>query len=44
LSEGSHERALTLHMPDLGSAKRNAELDALLQEFTRRLIAIMREK
>lgn len=44
LTEGSHERTLTLHLPDLGSTKRNAELDALLQEFARRLIAIMREK
>src|ERR1044072_6445279 len=44
LTEGSHERTLTLHLPDLGSAKRNAELDALLQEFARRLVAIMREK
>jgi hypothetical protein len=44
LTEGSHERTLTLHLPDLGSAKRNAALDALLQEFARRLMAIMREK
>src|SRR6516225_7568207 len=42
LTESSHERALTLHLPDLGSARRNAQLDALLQEFARRLIAIMR--
>ena len=44
LTEGPHERTLTLHLPDLGSAKRNAELDALLQEFARRLVAILREK
>jgi hypothetical protein len=44
LTEGPHERTLTLHLPELGSAKRNAELDALLQEFARRLIAIVREK
>jgi hypothetical protein len=44
LTEGAHERTLTLHLPDLGSAKRNAELDALFQEFARRLSAIMREK
>jgi hypothetical protein len=44
LTDGPHERTLTLHLPDLGNAKRNAELDALLQEFARRLIAIMREK
>jgi hypothetical protein len=41
LTEGPHERMLTLHLPDLGSAKKNAQLDALLQEFARRLIAIM---
>ena len=44
LTEGPHERTLTLHLPDLGNAKRNAELDALLQEFARRLVAIMQEK
>ena len=44
LTEGAHERTLTLHLPDLGDAKRNDELDALLQEFARRLSAIMREK
>jgi hypothetical protein len=44
LTESPHERALTLHLPDLGSARRNTQLDALLQEFARRLIAIMREK
>jgi hypothetical protein len=41
LTEGPHERMLTLHLPDLGSAKKNAQLDALLQQFARRLIAIM---
>jgi len=44
LTEGSHERTLTLHLPDLGSSKRNAQIDALLQEFARRFIAIMQEK
>ncbi|MFK4485142.1 hypothetical protein ABIA45_000220 [Bradyrhizobium sp. USDA 336] len=44
LTEGAHERTLTLHLPDLGTSKRNAELDALLQEFARRLSAIIREK
>lgn len=44
LTEGPHERTLTLHLPDLGSNKRNAQLDALLQEFARSLIAIMQEK
>jgi hypothetical protein len=41
LAEGPHERALTLHLPDLGSAKKNAQLDALLQEFARGLSAIL---
>jgi hypothetical protein len=44
LTEGPHERVLTLHLPDLGSAKKNAQLDALLQEFARRLTAIMRDE
>ena len=44
LSQGSHERMLTLHLPDLGSAKKNAQLDTLLQEFSRRLIAIMQDE
>ena len=44
LTEGPHERTLTLHLPDLGNAKRNAELDALLQEFARRLIALMQDE
>jgi hypothetical protein len=37
------ERTLTLHLPDLGSQKRNAQLDALLQDFVRRLTALMQE-
>jgi hypothetical protein len=41
LTEGPHERTLTVHLPDLGNAKKNAQLDALLQEFARRLSAIM---
>ena len=44
LSQGSHERMLTLHLPDLGSAKKNAQLDTLLQEFARRLIAIVQDE
>jgi hypothetical protein len=44
LSQGSHERMLTLHLPDLGSAKKNAQLDTLLQEFSRRLIAIVQDE
>ena len=41
LTEGPHERTLTLHLPDLGSAKKNAQLDMLLQEFARGLSAIL---
>jgi hypothetical protein len=44
LTDGPHERTLTLHLPDLGSTKRNAQLDALFQEFARRLLAIMHEE
>ena len=44
LAEGPRERALTLHLPDLGSARRNAQLDALLQEFARRLTALLRDE
>lgn len=44
LTEGPHERTLTLHLPDLGSTKRNGQLDALFQEFARRLIALMQDK
>ena len=32
-----------LHLPDLGNSKRNAQLDSLLQEFARRLIAILQD-
>jgi hypothetical protein len=44
LAQGAHERMLTLHLPDLGSAKKNAQIDTLLQEFARRLIAIMQDE
>lgn len=43
LAQGSHERVLTLHLPDLGSTKKNAQLDALLQEFARRLMALVQD-
>lgn len=36
------DRTLTLHLPDLGDAKRNARLDALLNDFARGLIALVR--
>ncbi len=38
------ERAVTLHLPDLGSRKRNGDLDALLHEFVRRLVALLQEE
>jgi hypothetical protein len=44
LNAAPRERALTLHLPDLGSAKRNAQLDALLKDFARRLVALMKEE
>jgi hypothetical protein len=37
------ERTVTLHVPDLGSQKRNGQLDALLHDFARRLIALLQE-
>jgi hypothetical protein len=44
LDEIPRERMMMLHLPDLGSSKRNAQLDALLQEFARRLIAILQDE
>jgi hypothetical protein len=44
LSGVPRERTLTLHLPDLGSQKRNAQLDALLQDFVRRLIALLQDE
>jgi hypothetical protein len=44
LTQPSHERVLTLHLPDLGSTKKNAQLDALLHEFARRLIALVQDE
>ena len=38
------ERSVTLHLPDLGSQKRNGQIDALLHEFARRLIALLQEE
>ena len=37
------ERAVTLHLPDLGSQKRNGQLDSLLHDFARRLVALLDE-
>lgn len=38
------DRTVTLHLPDLGSEKRNGQLDALLHDFARRLIALLQEE
>jgi len=38
------ERSITLHLPDLGYSKRNARVDALLQEFARRLVMILQDE
>ena len=38
------ERSITLHLPDLGNSRRNGKVDALLQEFARRLIAILQDE
>lgn len=43
LDEIPRERTIMLHLPDLGNSKRNAQLDSLLQEFARRLIAILQD-
>jgi hypothetical protein len=37
------ERAVILHVPDLGDARRNARLDALLNDFVRSLATLVRE-
>jgi hypothetical protein len=44
LAEVPRERTIILHLPDLGSQKRNAQIDALLQEFARRLIEIVQDE
>jgi hypothetical protein len=44
LDEIPSERTIVLHVADLGSAKRNGKLDALMQEFARRLAAILQEE
>ncbi len=43
LTEIPRERTIMLHLPDLGSSKQNGQLDALMQEFGRRLIAILQD-
>jgi hypothetical protein len=44
LAKTPRDRAITLHLPDLGNARRNGKVDALLQEFARRLIAILQDE
>jgi hypothetical protein len=40
---GREERTLTLQLPSLGNAKKDGLLDALLQDFVRRLAALVRD-
>ena len=44
LAKTPRDRAITLQVPDLGSPRRNGKVDALLQEFARRLTAILQEE
>ena len=44
LAKSPRDRAITLQVPDLGSPRRNGKVDALLQEFARRLTAILQEE
>jgi hypothetical protein len=37
------ERAITMHLPDLGDGIKNRQLDVLMQEFARRLAAILQD-
>jgi hypothetical protein len=43
LKAGRKERTITLQMPSLGSAKKDGQLDALLNEFVRRLALLLRD-
>lgn len=43
LKAGRKERTLTLQVPSLGSAKKDGQFDALLNDFIRRLSALLRE-
>jgi hypothetical protein len=40
---GRKERTVTLSVPSLGSAKKDGQFDALLNEFVRRLAALLRD-
>jgi len=44
LAKIPRERTIMLYVPDLGNAKRNQQLDALMHEFARRLIAILQDE
>ena len=44
LDEIPSARTIMMHLPDLGSAKRNGQLDALMHEFARRLVAILQDE
>ncbi|MGB6539795.1 MAG: hypothetical protein WBF03_02840 [Xanthobacteraceae bacterium] len=44
LDEIPSTRTIMMHLPDLGSAKRNGQLDALMHEFARRLVAILQDE
>jgi hypothetical protein len=44
LDEIPRDRTMMLHLPDLGNAKRNGQLEALMQEFARRLAAILQDE
>jgi len=41
LDEIPRERTVMLHLPDLGSAKRNAQIDAMMQELARQITAVL---
>jgi hypothetical protein len=43
LKAGRKERTVTLHVPSLGTAKKDGQFDALLNEFVRRLAALLRD-
>jgi len=44
LDEFPRERTVMLRLPDLASAKRNGQIDALMQEFARRLTDILQNE
>jgi hypothetical protein len=44
LAKIPRERIIMLHVPDLGSTKRNQQLDALMHELARRFIVILQDE